>query len=234
MNRRVLIVGASRGLGLCFAKQYLSQNDIVYMGVRDASCAAVTALQAEYGEKVIAVPIEVRSTESVTAAADNVGKTTDYLDVVICNAAIHSPTSFLPIEETNLDECLDVMDVNAVGPMRVAKAFLRFLRADRGARIINITSESGSVGICERDRQFGYCMSKSALNMGSKLLQNLLAPNGIKVLLVHPGWMRTDMGGSNAFFDPMDSAAKLLAVFDRFAAVDAPMFVDFDGEELPW
>ena len=232
MSRNICIAGASRGLGFFLAKRYLALGDRVFAGVRDISHPNLQELAAAYGDRLVPIVMDVVSTASVTAAAEAVAAYTQTLDILICNAAIHSKTSFLGIEETDLDECLEVYDVNAVGPIRVAKAFLPMLTG--GSQLVNISSESGSMGICGRDRQFGYCMSKAALNMGSKLLQNLLLPRGVKVLVIHPGWMRTDMGGSNAHRDPWEAAVGLA---DLFAANTDPakaMFLEFTGEELPW
>jgi len=232
MGRNVCIAGASRGLGFFLAKRYLELGDTVFAGVRDAAHPNMAALAAEFGDKVIPVEMDVVSTASVTAAADAVAAYTKTIDILICNAAIHSPTSFLDIAETDLDECLEVYDVNAVGPLRVAKAFLPML--PEGAQIVNVSSESGSVGICGRDKEFDYCMSKAALNMGSKLLQNLLLPRGVKVLIIHPGWMRTDMGGPNAHRDPWETAVGLVDFFAQNTDPAKAMFLDFEGVELPW
>jgi len=232
MGRNICIAGASRGLGLFLAKRYLALGDRVFAGVRDTAHPNLAALAEAYGDSFVPVAMDVVSTASVTAAACEVATYTQTLDILICNAAIHSKTSFLGIEETDLDECLEVYDVNAVGPLRMAKAFLPMLA--EGAQLINISSESGSMGICERDRQFGYCMSKAALNMGSKLLQNLLLPRGIKVLAIHPGWMRTDMGGSNAHHDPWDTSVRLVDLFAANTNPNEAIFLNFDGEELPW
>ena len=232
MGKQVCIMGASRGLGFCMARAYLEQGDTVYMGVRGTGSDEMQALLGRYPDTAVPVLVDVAKTLSVAGAAREVAKRTDRLDILINNAGIHSATSFDGIEDTDLDECVEVYSVNAVGPIRVVKAFMALLA--EGAQIVNISSESGSVGICERDRQFGYCMSKSALNMGSKLLQNLLAPQGVKVLIVHPGWMRTDMGGPNAHLDPMENAYGLVKLFPQFTDPDGPMFIDYEGVELPW
>jgi len=164
-----------------------------------------------------------------------VEKYTDHIDILINNAAIHSETSFEVLENADIDQCLEVYDINAVGPIRVVKAFLQLLKNSQAAQIINISSESGSISTCKREKEFDYCMSKAALNMGTKLLSNYLKKDNIKVLAVHPGWMRTDMGGSNAALDPYETACQLVNLFNQSNNQgDEPIFIDNTGNEFPW
>lgn len=122
-----------------------------------------------------------------------------------------------------------------MGPLRVAKAFLPMLRRNGRGLIVNISSESGSIGDARREKEFDYCMSKAALNMATKLLDNYLSDSGIRVIAVHPGWMRTDMGGQNADLDPGETAARLAELFERFDVKSGePIFLDNKGHALPW
>lgn len=234
MNKKILITGASRGLGLCFAKKYLTEGDIVFAGARDIDSVLLQELKEQYPEKLIPVPLEVTDTSSVNMAAELVGRYTDHLDVIINNAAIHSETSFLELEATDVDDCLQVYDVNCVGPLRVVKGFLPLIKRGKQSKIINVSSESGSISTCGREKEFDYCMSKAALNMQTKLLSNYLKKDNIIVLAVHPGWMRTDMGGSNAELDPYETACRLVAVFDGIKDTASPIFIDNKGQTYPW
>ena len=234
MNKKVLITGASRGLGLCFAKKYLSEGDTVFTGVRDLKAPYIQELFSQYPNQLIPVALEVTETESVKAAPHVVGNYTDVLDIIINNAAIHSETSFLKLEYADIDDCLAVYDVNSIGPIRVVKEFLPFLRKDNLAKVINISSESGSISTCGRDKEFDYCMSKAALNMGTKQLSNYLKKDNVIVLAVHPGWMRTDMGGKNADLDPYETACKLVELFEGINDISHPVFIDNKGVAYPW
>jgi NAD(P)-dependent dehydrogenase (short-subunit alcohol dehydrogenase family) len=170
----------------------------------------------------------------VVNAASEISRFTDRIDILINNAAIHNDTSFEILEKADLDDCLQVYDVNSMGPLRVVKAFLTLLRKSKSGKIINISSESGSIGACGREKEFDYCMSKAALNMGTKLLSNYLKKDNIIVLAVHPGWMRTDMGGSNAELDPYETACRLTELFEGVNNTDNPVFVDNKGNVYPW
>lgn len=234
MNKKILITGASRGFGMYLTKKYLEEGDTVFAGVRDTSAPLLEMLKEEFPDTLILVELEVTDTKSVNEAAKTVEKYTKQLDMVINNAAIHNDSSFEILEMTNIDDCLPVYNVNSVGPLRVVKAFIQLIRKSDMAKIINISSESGSVGDCKREKEFDYCMSKAALNMGSKLLSNYLKKDKVIVLAVHPGWMKTDMGGSNADLDPYETACRLVEMLSHINDLDTPIFIDNDGEPLSW
>lgn len=234
MNRNVLITGASRGLGLCFARKYLEEGDTVFAGARDINSPLLLKLHKAYPNTLFQIKLEVTDTDSIEQVAEIMKSRTDRLDIIINNAAIHNDSSFEILENTDIDDCLQVYDVNSLGPLRVVKAFLPFIRKSQSAKIINISSESGSISTCGREKEFDYCMSKAALNMGTRLLSNYLRKDNITVLAVHPGWMRTDMGGSNAELDPYETACKLVNLFDGIQDIDTPVFIDNEGKSYPW
>jgi NAD(P)-dependent dehydrogenase (short-subunit alcohol dehydrogenase family) len=180
------------------------------------------------------VALEVTDTISVQKAASTVAQYTKSLDIIINNAAIHNASSFEQLERADIDDCLPVYNVNSLGPIRVVKEFIGFIRKSTSAKIINISSESGSIGACTREKEFDYCMSKAALNMGTKLLANYLRKDKVVVLAVHPGWMRTDMGGSNADLDPYETAYRLVELIKGINSTDTPIFIDNKGDAFLW
>lgn len=234
MNKTILVTGASRGLGLCFTKKYLEDGETVFAGVRDLSAPALKALKDRYPDTLIPVILDVTDSKSVDEAATVITKYTQSLDMVINNAAIHNSSSFEIIEKADIDDCLPVYNVNSLGPLRVIKALIPLIRKSASAKIINISSESGSISTCGREKEFDYCMSKAALNMGTKLLSNYLRKDKIIVLAVHPGWMRTDMGGSNAVLDPYENACRLVELFKHIDNTDSPTFIDNRGQSYLW
>ena len=235
MNKNVLIAGASRGLGLCLTRKYLEEGCTVFAGAREEAAPGLQELKARYGDLLIPLRMDVSDTRSVINAAAAASDCTDHLDIIINNAGIHSDTSFLELEDTDLDDCLPVYNVNAVGPLRVVKAFLPLLLKGNSGLAANISSESGSIGTAGRIKEFDYCMSKAALNMGTKLLHNYLKDKGIRVIAVHPGWMRTDMGGQAATQDPYETACRLTELVEdvREGRNDA-VFMDHNGIQFPW
>ena len=233
--KTALITGASRGLGLCLTRKYLQEGYTVFAGVRDKKAAFIVELMEEFTTTLIPVVLEVADTKSVNEAAGVVAEYTDHIDILINNAAIHNDTSFEILERADIDDCLQVYNVNSLGALRVVKAFLPFLRKSQEAKVINISSESGSIGACHREKEFDYCMSKAALNMGTKLLSNYLRKENMLVLTIHPGWMRTDMGGKNAHLDPYETACHLVKLFEgKKLDSDSPIFIDYEGNAYPW
>ena len=179
--------------------------------------------------------MDVSSSQSVKDAATHVKSYCTQLDIVINNAGVHCEDSFEVLENVNLDNALEVYNINSIGALRVAKEFLGFLENGEDKILVNISSEAGSIGSCNRDKEFDYCMSKAAVNMGSKLLQNYVKDKGIKVLAVQPGWMRTDMGGKSADIDPNEAAECIFKlVEDNKHNLESPVFVDRFGEALAW
>ena len=236
-QKTVLIAGASRGLGFQFTKKYLEDGWRVLAGARrigQEGKSDLEELQRSWPDSLYLIRMDVADTASVDEAAKKAGQITGRIDLVINNAGIHGSTSGSVLEEADLDECAAVYDVNAVGPLRVVKAFLPLIAED-GGRIVNISSESGSIGAARREKEFDYCMSKAALNMATKLLDNYLASRKIRVIAVHPGWMRTDMGGQNADLDPYETAVRLAELFARVDQKDRSLlFMDNEGREMPW
>lgn len=234
MNKKILITGASRGLGFYLAQKFLEDGEIVFAGVRDIHSENIKALLNRFPDRLVPVTLEVTDTTSINGAAKTVGKYTDTLDTIINNAAVHNDSSFEILERANIDDCLSTYDVNSLGPLRIVKAFLPFIRKGNAAKVVSITSESGSIGNCRREKEFDYCMSKAALNMGTKLLANYLRKDNIIVLAIHPGWMRTDMGGANAIQDPYETACQLVELIGNINDTNSPIFIDNNGEEYPW
>lgn len=234
MKKEILITGASRGLGFYLVKRYLEEGSRVFAGYRNNNEEGLIGLKQEYGDLLELVVLDVANTASVEAAAKQITELTDHLDIIINSAGVHCDTSFDILETTNLDDCSWVYEVNAVGPLRVVKAFLTLIRKGNAPKIINISSESGSITWSGRVKEFDYCMSKAALNMGSKLLSNYLKEDNVTVLAVQPGWMRTDMGGPNADLDPYETAVKLVTLFQSMKDLDNPIFIDNEGKSIPW
>lgn len=232
-QKTVLIAGGSRGLGLNLVRKYLEDGWRVLAGVRRES--SLEDLKRKYPDRLHVLVMDVTDTVSVQKAAEEAKQVTDRIELVINNAGIHAPSSYEVLEEADLDECAAVYDVNAVGPLRVIKAFLPMIPKDGEGMIINISSDSGSIGTAHRQKEFDYCMSKAALNMATKLLDNYLSARNIRIVAIQPGWMRTDMGGQNADLDPYEAAVCLVELFGRIDKKDrSVLFMDNDGREIPW
>lgn len=234
MNRSVLITGADHGLGYALVEAFLASNFTVFAG-QYIDESPLTNLELRRPQNLYIIPLDVTQLFSVENAAQRVAGITNQLDILINNAGIHLENSRKPLEEADLEAMTAMFQLNSMGPLRVTRAFLPLLRRGDLKRIINISSEAGSITNCNwRKSEFGYSMSKAALNMQTKLLHNYLAPEGFKLLVVHPGWMRTQMGGAQADIDAKEAAVGIQRLTLSDALNGEDIFLDYLGNPLPW
>ena len=235
MTKTVFITGADRGLGFSLANTFLDRGFHVFAGQYGAETNLQT-LAERFPRALTIVPLDVTSMDSVRRAAEIVSEHTAALDVLINCAGVLLQDTSVPLEQLDLaDGCLErEMDVNAFGPLRVTQQFLPLLRKGERKLIVNVSSEAGSIADCQRDRWFAYCMSKTALNMQSRILHNYLGPDGFRVLVLHPGWMRTDMGGPDADIHPDTSAEGIFRLTERDWQPGDGIYMDYDGSPRRW
>jgi NAD(P)-dependent dehydrogenase (short-subunit alcohol dehydrogenase family) len=218
---RIFVTGADRGLGEALVDAWRAQGHQVWAGVLNPSPGGT--------------PLDVADIESVRRAAAAMGP----IDLLVNNAGILGDIDTSAWDALDFDEMLRVYNVNVLGTLRVTQAFLPRLMEGEGKLVVNISSEAGSIGQCHRDRWYAYAMAKAALNQQSALIHNLLRPTGGRVLVLHPGHVRTFMRGqedTTGTLSPAEAAERVLANVDRFgaAAGERPEFRGPDGEALPW
>jgi NAD(P)-dependent dehydrogenase (short-subunit alcohol dehydrogenase family) len=232
MSENVVITGGARGLGLFLVEQYLRRGARVFALNRGGETPPGLAAMGAGGLRVLAC--DVTQEAQVRGAAQEVAKAAGSVDLLVNNAAIYQEKPFTESNEFDADVARRTFDVNAVGPLLVTKHFLPLVLAGKGKTIVNVSSEAGSISTCWRDREYAYCMSKAALNMQSAILQNRVKPQGVKVLAIHPGWMRTEMGGPDAELDPAETARVLVATIDANRALERPIYIDYRGQPMSW
>lgn len=220
---RVLVTGASRGLGLEFARQYRADGEAVLATVRDpARAEAVRATGAEV------LALDVTRAASIDALATRLADAS--LDLVICNAGILRGGAALdPVAEDDFDA---VMRTNVFGPMRLVAALAP--RVVDGGRIAVVSSRMGSIGDMESAGVVLYRASKAAVNAVVKAAALALAPRAITVLALHPGWVRTDIGGAGADIDAPQSVTGMRSVIARAGTAQSGHFLDYTGAQIPW
>lgn len=217
-----LVTGCGRGVGLALAKALLARGDRVIGSVRSGPCPIVH-------DRMTGVTFDVRDAAAINAAA---AAASDPIDVLINNAGIAGKPSRSTLD-VDFDSFAEVMDVNVFGPLRVLRAFLPNLRKAQGAKVMTLSSQLGGMTNPGSDR-IAYRASKAALN---KVMQGValdLEREGIAVVVAHPGWVRTDMGGNGADLTPEESAAGLIDVIDRLTIEKTGHFVNWDGTERSW
>jgi len=234
MRRHCLITGANRGIGLEFTRQLLARGEHVVATCRQPGKAtALNALAGEYPGRLHVLPLDVvdaKSRAGLVRELPLVLGDDGRLDLLLNNAGIlHSGERFGHVEEGVLE---DSLRTNAVAPFLLAQA-LAPLMAD-GSTMANTSSQLGSIANTTRFGTPSYAISKAAQNMASALLAHALAERGIKVLALHPGWVKTDMGGDQAEVPPADAVAGLLRVLDAATPAQSGAFLDWRGNSLPW
>jgi NAD(P)-dependent dehydrogenase (short-subunit alcohol dehydrogenase family) len=216
----VLITGCNRGIGLELARQYHERGDTVI-----AVCRSAGDELKDLGIRLIE-GIDVSQAESVAKLKSKLGEET--LDVLINNAGILRRDAF---GELDYDEMLEQYEVNALGPLRVTEALAGNLR--EGSRVAIVTSRVGSIEDNGSGGNWGYRVSKAAVNMVGTNLMHEFRPRGIAVALLHPGLVATDMTGGHGIA-PADSARGLIARVDELSLENSGGFWHAEGYALPW
>ena len=238
MAQNVLITGTGRpyALGFNLVRRYLEHGDRVFASVRRPS-EALEELKKSYPDMLSVITMDISSTESVNAAAKEVAAMVPCLDLIINNAVTASADILKELPDFDLDQVAPVINVGAVGPLRVLKAFLPLLKnSTLGALVVNISSEAGSIGRCYRTCYIDYGMEKAALNMATMTMHNYFKddPN-LNIICVHPGWIRTNPGNSEAPLDPYEHAETLRTLFEsRRHDKEGQVFITYTGEPYPW
>lgn len=219
----VLVVGASRGIGLELVRQYRDAGVRVTATARDT-----TGLQALAALGAQALRIDVAKTASVSGLAWQIDG--EAFDLVVVNAGVYGPR--LRTLDTPTDADFDqVMHTNVLGPMRVVPQLLDALAP--GARVVFLSSTMATIGARSQSIGWLYAASKAALNSVMKDVSLTLADRAT-CIAVHPGWVQTAMGGPQAPLSVEESVTSLRSTFARLGPADNGRFLNHDGTPLPW
>ena len=156
------------------------------------------------------------------------------IDILINNAGIYGDRSDIGFGHLNYDDWMRTLAVNTLAPMKMAEAFLPNLLRSQGKLIVNVSSLMGSLADNTSGGSILYRSSKAALNAAMKSLSIELKSKHIGVLILHPGWVKTDMGGQNALIDVQESVMGMKSCIDNFDMADTGCFKRYDGRALPW
>ncbi|KAK6618650.1 hypothetical protein RUM43_013041 [Polyplax serrata] len=243
----VLITGSSRGIGLELTKQFVTHHDppdTVIATCRNPSTAdELRSLMSRFNNLVI-LELDVNKVETFPRLVERVTSIvgSSGLNVLINNAGIVSKKSNL--EDVIYDEYLNVLHTNTVAPVFLTQALLPLIKRAaavndekemciKKAAVINISSVLGSVSLTTRG-YWGYNESKAALNQASRLLSANVETDGILVVDIHPGSVKTDMGGPQASLTTEESVREMMDLIYNLSEYENDSFLRFDGEELPW
>ncbi|NBC31635.1 MAG: SDR family NAD(P)-dependent oxidoreductase [Alphaproteobacteria bacterium] len=224
----ILITGAGRGIGFEFARQYSEAGWTVIATVRSPD--SIPMVESLGGGVQVAL-LNVADPASVAILCERMRGTA--LDMLINNAGLYGPRS-PQIGAVPYAAWQEVLDTNVMGAMRVTEAFLPHLRAGERKTIVAMTSKMGSMADNTSGGQYIYRSSKAALNAVFRSLALDLAPEGFLVSILHPGWVRTDMGGPRALIDVHESVTGLRRVIEGLTPDESGRWFDYAGREIPW
>ena len=221
----VLITGANRGLGLEFARQFKARGYHVIGTARKPE-------QAQALRKLGAQVEQLDVADDASAQALGKRLAGQPIDILINNAGIIGSSS-TSITNLNFSKMVQTYQINALGPMRVTQALYKNLVQGKGRKIIDITSMMGSISM-NFGGAYDYRASKAALNMLTNTLAKELGKDGFICVVLHPGWVQTDMGGSSAPVTPGESISGMIKVIDGLTDASNGKFYDYTGKELSW
>jgi NAD(P)-dependent dehydrogenase (short-subunit alcohol dehydrogenase family) len=219
----VLITGVHRGIGLALAKDALARGWRVIGSVRREGDAP------SLGENFRALVFDVTDAAAVARAAASL---TDPIDILINNAGVIGPDRQTALD-MDFDGLRQTLEVNTLAPLIVTQAFLPHVKRSANPRVVTISSNMGSMSRASSDH-LAYRISKAAVNKAMQGLATDLKRQNIAVAIMHPGWVRTDMGGAGADISPEASAKGILDVAAGLTLEGSGRFLNYDGRELAW
>ncbi|MEX2366887.1 MAG: SDR family oxidoreductase [Pseudohongiellaceae bacterium] len=225
----IMITGANRGIGLEFVRQYLAQGETVLATCRNPEAAE--QLHALDCENLSIARLDVGKQESINNFCNTLESGT--ISTFISNAGIYGPktTSLGAVDAQTWSE---VIGINSIAPLMLTQSLLPGLAPNTGCKLIYISSKMGSIAENTSGGSYIYRSSKTALNQVVKSLALDLASVGHIVAALHPGWVKTQMGGPNALIDVQTSVSGLISVISGLTHKGSGKFYDYQGESIPW
>jgi len=223
-----LITGANRGVGYEFARQYTADGWRVVACCREP--ARAEDLRAVKGAVSIHT-LDVTDSVSILAAKAEIGS--EPIDLLINNAGFIGQRAG-KLGHIDYDDWSVTLNVNLLGPTRVSSAFVDNVLASEQKKLVTISTRMSSLAECKAIDFLAYRTSKAAVNMMTKLAANELGPKGATVVLLHPGWVQTELGGPRATTPANESVSAMRAVLDKLTPADNGRFINFDGSPIPW
>lgn len=220
-----VVTGANRGLGLELCRQ-LKQAGATVIGTARDPQSAIDLRTLE----VQVEALDVADSDSVAAFSERLGDSP--VDLLINNAGVGGAGE--GISNLDIEDVASKLSVNTLGAIRVTQVLMPHLRRGEGRKIAHVTSRMGSIGDNGEGGYYGYRISKAALNMFNRSLAVELVGQGFVCVVLHPGWVRTQMGGSSAPQTPEVSARGMLQIIGRLRRQDTGRFYDYKGTEIAW
>ena len=228
----ILITGANRGLGLEFSKQYAQENWTVIACCREPESATALVKLATEFSNISVLPLDLSDLTQIEQLAKQLNGTA--IDVLLNNAGIYGDTAGHGFGNLDYEQWSKNMTTNVFAPVKMTEAFLPHLQRGTQKIVVAMSSLMGSMADNGSGGSILYRSSKAALNAAMKSVAIDNRANEIAVLILHPGWVKTDMGGSNAPMEIPESVQKMRDTIANFTLAQSGEFLRFDGTSLPW
>ena len=224
----VLITGANRGLGLEFVRQYAIDNyEVIACSRKINKKDDLHKLQVKF-KNISIYKLDVANFSSIDQFAKSLKSP---IDILINNAGVYPDSS---IDHINYDTWLEAFKINTLAAFKMTKAFLPHLKKSHLKKVASLTSKMGSIDDNSGGSEYLYRSSKTALNMVMKSLSIDLKPYDLALITLHPGWVRTDMGGPNGLIDADKSVTGMKRQIDKLSMKTSGQFIAYDGKKIPW
>ena len=227
----IMITGANRGIGLELVKQYCNRNYQVIGTYRDETTSGELISMSRNLDNLKVHSLDVCSDQSLEDFSSKLGDTP--VDIFINNAGVYGPrdSSFSNVDEINW---IPVFQTNAIAPLLLTQLIIENLRSGSQKKLIYITSKMGSIDDNKSGGAYIYRSSKTALNSVVKSISVDLAKDDMKVALLHPGWVRTDMGGMGGWIDTFESVQGMIKQINNLTINDSGKYLDYAGKSINW
>lgn len=231
--RTMLITGANRGIGLEFVRQYVADGwRVVACCRKPAAAEALNRLAAQYPDQVTVHALDVTDHAQINQLAQTLSE--QPIDLLINNADVYPPARGHALGETDYAAWQQAFAVNTMAPLKITEAFILQIARSKLKTIVTITSKMGSIADNRGGGSYIYRSSKAGVNIVMKSLSIDLSPQKIIAILLHPGWVKTDMGGPGALITAEQSVTGMRRVIGNLTLQDSGKFYAFDGKEVPW
>lgn len=222
--KTAVVTGANRGIGLGLTKKLLESGYVVHSTFR----SSLGGLSAIENDNLKTHKLDVRDENSIITLSESIEGN---IDLLINNAGV-ADGRWQSISEIDFDHSLEVFHINSLGPILITQKLLHKLKY--GSKILMMSSLMGSISDCRSGKSYAYRASKTALNMLSIAMKNELDAAGISIMIIHPGWVETDMGGPNA---PLSVGESIDGIMDRIVEQNLGLsgrYVEYDGSHIEW
>jgi len=231
-EKTVFISGANRGIGLGMALLMSGKGYRVFAGYREEARSERLLQESRQEARIVPVKVDVTDAREVRALAKTIAEHSGYLDILINSAGIN-PAKAGEIDSLSLKDFTEGFLVNVGGPFLTTRHLVPLLKKGREKKVANITSVMGSIQLSTGD-MVPYRVSKAALNMLTKNMAIAYQPYGITVVGLHPGWVRTDMGGPEAPLSVEASVTKLLGIIENLSLSRGGEVISVEGQVIPY